>query len=64
SDDSAEEATVSDAAFEAAALRLAERRHLFMDKVAEPLRPYIASLSPLIEGEVTVAAMPWGLTVR
>jgi protease-4 len=56
--------TTSEAAVEAALLRIAERRHLVLDHVAAPLRPYIASLAPLLEGENVVAALPYGIVVR
>jgi protease-4 len=54
----------SRAALEAALLRVAERRHVVLDRVAAPLRPYIASLAPLLEGESVVAALPYGFVVR
>jgi protease-4 len=57
--DGADEATL-----EAAALRLAERRHAVLDRIAAPLRPFVSSLAPLLDGEVTVAALPFGFVVR
>ncbi|HEX4334853.1 MAG TPA: signal peptide peptidase SppA [Polyangiaceae bacterium] len=59
-----EEATADEATLEAALLRVEERRHVVLDKIAEPLRPYIASLAPLVEGELAVAALPYGVVVR
>jgi len=64
SSDDSDQAAESDAALEAAMLRLAERRHLFLDKLDASLRPYVASLAPLLEGELTVAALPFGVVVR
>jgi protease-4 len=53
-----------EATLEAAALRLAERRHAVLDRIAAPLRPFVSSLAPLLDGEVTIAALPFGFVVR
>jgi protease-4 len=53
-----------EATLEAAALRLAERRHAVLDRIAAPLRPFVSSLAPLLDGEVTVAALPFGFVIR
>lgn len=55
----ADQATV-----EAAALRLAERRHAVLERIAAPLQPFVSALAPLLEGELTVAALPFGIVVR
>jgi protease-4 len=57
--DSADEATVK-----AAIAQIAERRHRVMDQVEGPVRPFVSSLAPLLEGEAAVAAMPFGLVVK
>jgi protease-4 len=53
-----------EASLRAASARLTERQALFLGQVAAPLRPFIASLAPLLEGETTIAALPFGLVVK
>lgn len=57
--DSADEATV-----EAALARVAERRSPVLGGVIDPVRPFIGALAPLLDGETTVAAMPYSLIVK
>jgi protease-4 len=52
------------ATLEAAALRFGERRHAVLDRVAGELRPFISSLAPLADGELVLAALPFGVMVR
>jgi protease-4 len=42
----------------------ASRRALVVDKVAAPLRPFVASLQGLVDGETVAAALPFGIVVR
>jgi protease-4 len=63
-EDQSTASAASQAALEAALLRVAEQRRAVIDRVAEPLRPFIASLAPLLEGESVVAALPYGIVVR
>ncbi|HVW25476.1 MAG TPA: signal peptide peptidase SppA [Polyangiaceae bacterium] len=60
----ANEGSLGEAAVQSALLRVAERRHLVLDRVAAPLRSYVASLAPLLDGELAVAAMPYGIAIR
>jgi len=44
--------------------RLEARRLLALDALPEELRPFAASLGPLLAGETVVAALPFALTIR
>lgn len=57
--DGADEASVR-----AALQRVAERRHLVLDAVPQPLHPFVGALAPLLTGETVVAAAPFGVVVR
>ncbi len=48
----------------AAMARLEARRLLALDTLPIELRPFAASLGPLLSGETVVAALPYALTVR
>ncbi len=56
--------SASRAEVEAALVRLHRRHARFLDLVPEPLRPHVGTLNPLLEGEHTLAALPFGLVVR
>lgn len=44
--------------------RFIERRSVLLERVAAPLRPFISSLQPLLDGEATLCAMPFGIVIR
>jgi protease-4 len=48
----------------AALKRLDARRTLMLETVPEELRPFAATLGPLLAGETVLTAMPFSLTVR
>jgi protease IV len=48
----------------AAVRRLQARRLLALDALPAELRPFAASLGPILRGEAVVAALPFALTVR
>jgi protease-4 len=54
----------SRAEVETALVRLHQRHARFVDLVPAELRPYVGTLNPLMQGEHTLAALPFGLVVR
>jgi protease-4 len=57
--DDADEATIR-----AAVAREEERRSRFLDRIEAAARPFVSAFEPLLEGETTVLALPFGLVVR
>jgi protease-4 len=57
--DDADEATVL-----ALIARKKEAYGRALGPIAAPIRPFVSSLSPLLEGETTLAAMPFGLVIE
>jgi protease-4 len=55
---------VDEAGVRAALERLAARRTLSLEALPHELRPFAASLGPLLAGENIVAALPYALSVR
>jgi hypothetical protein len=47
-----------------AVARLQARRLLALELLPDELRPFAASLGPLLSGETVLAALPFALTVR
>jgi protease-4 len=58
------DAEADEAQVAAAVRRLHARRLLALDTLPEELRPFAASLGPLLSGEAVVAALPFALTIR
>jgi protease-4 len=54
----------SRAEVEAALVRLHTRHARFSDLVPQPLRPFVGTLNPLMQGEHTLTALPFALVVR
>jgi protease-4 len=54
----------SRAQIEAALVAWQQRHARFAELVPQPLRPFVGTLNPLLEGEHTLAALPFGLVVR
>lgn len=57
-------ADTDEASVRAALERAAERRHVVLDSVTRPLRPFVSAVAPLLDGESVVAAMPVAIVVR
>lgn len=54
----------TDAEVTAAVARYRARGLGLLEQVSAPLRPFVASLGPLVNGEAVVAALPFGLVIR
>ena len=52
------------AQIEAALIRLQTRHARFEGLVPKPLRPFVGTLNPLMQGEHTLAALPYALVVQ
>jgi hypothetical protein len=53
-----------EATLRAAALRLDERRGQVLLKMLAPIRPFASALSPLVDGEPAVFALPFAFSMK